>query len=86
MQDDLDAQLLRRFALAAEPLGQAAFTEQVMARLARSQGLGFSARGLYALLGTIASGLATGISVPLRVRHAWLMLSGAVAVSVWTLI
>ena len=86
MQDELDAQLLRRFALAARPATDAHFTAQVMAQLRARRAFEFSARGLYSLLGTIGTGLATGLAAPLRIRHAWLMLTGAATATLWALI
>ena len=86
MQDELDPRLLRRFALAERPGSDEQFTAQVMAQLRGRRGLEFGARGLYSLLGTIVTGLATGIAVPLRIRHAWLMLTGAAAATLWALI
>jgi hypothetical protein len=83
MQDELDPRLLRRFALADEAGPDEQFTARVSAQLQGRRGLEF---GLYSLLGTIASGLATGIAVPLRIRHAWLMLTGAAAATLWALI
>jgi len=47
MHNELDAQLLRRFASAAEPLADAQFTARLAARLEHARGFSFGVRGVY---------------------------------------
>jgi hypothetical protein len=84
--DELDPQLLRRFALAGRPAPDDDFSARVMAQVRARRRFELGPGGLYSLLGTITTGLATGIAVPLRIRHAWLMLTGAAAATLWALI
>jgi hypothetical protein len=83
MQDELDAQLLRRFALAVQPAPDENFTAQIAARLGAARRWRLSAGGLYAVVRTICAGLTVAVSA-LRLRHARLMVLGAAAVTVWT--
>lgn len=84
MPDELDAQLRRRFANAAEPLANDAFSAHLAARIGRERRPGLSRHALYSILGTMASGLGTGLLLPWRLRHARLMVVGAAAATVWT--
>jgi hypothetical protein len=84
MPDDLDPQLLRRFAGAARPLAAQDFTASLEQQLRARRGPGFGARELASTLGTILSGLGGAVLLPLRLRHARLMVVGAAAVSVCT--
>lgn len=81
MPDEFDAQLLRRFADAREPLADVQFVAQVTARLPPAARLRLSA--LWSVPGTILGGLATGISASLRLRHAGLMAVAAAVVTLW---
>jgi hypothetical protein len=80
MSDDLDARLLRSFATAEQPLAAEQFVAQVTARIAATRRLRLDVRSSYAVLGTIAGGLGTGIAALQRV---WLLAIGAAAVTVW---
>jgi hypothetical protein len=82
MPDELDPQLLRAFAAAQMPLAEQPFLSQVSAQVRPVGVLRLSAVGIYSLVGTLLNGLATGILVPLRLRHARLMTLGAAAVTV----
>jgi len=84
MHNELDAQLLRRFASAAEPLADAQFTARLDARLEHARGFSFGVRGVYSILGTIVSGFGTGVLLPWRLKHSRLMVVGAAAVTLWT--
>jgi hypothetical protein len=82
VQDELDAQLLRRFALADRPAADEAFTTAVAQRIGAARHWRLSARGVYGVFGTICGGLAVAASA-LRLRHARLMMMGAAAVTLW---
>jgi hypothetical protein len=84
MHNDLDAQLLRRFASAAEPLADAEFTAQLTARLEHARAFSFGLRGVYSILGTIVSGFGTGLLLSWRLKHARIMIVGAAAMTLWT--
>ena len=84
MHDDLDPQLLRRFASAARPLADQDFAASVERQLRGGARFGFSAGALSSLLGAVASGLGTALVLPWRLRHTRFMLAGAAAVSLWT--
>jgi hypothetical protein len=77
MPDDLDPTLLRSFAAAHQPLPDADFTAQLLARI------GGAPRGLLApgsvaaILGAVLSGLNTGVRAFLSVRHALIALAAA---------
>lgn len=83
MQDDLDALLLRRFAGAGQPLPDAEFTAQVLARIEQAR-WHFSAQTFYSILGTIVAGFGNGMSLPWRSRHVRLMALGAAAATLCT--
>jgi hypothetical protein len=84
MPDELDPQLLRRFAQAHQPLIDAQFTAQVMARLQHTQRLRLSLSAARDLTATIVAAVTTGIRAPLRLRHAGLLAIAAAAVTLWT--
>lgn len=84
MHPELDAQLRRRFATAEEPLADGGFSAQLADRIDGKRGPGFRPQALYSILGTMASGLGTGLLLPWRLKHARLMMLGAAVVSVWT--
>jgi hypothetical protein len=81
--DELDAQLLRRFAEARQPLADLPFVTQVAARLPTTFGPGVHLRALRGVPGTILGGLITGITAPLRLRYAGLTAVAAAAVALW---
>lgn len=83
MPDELDAQLLRRFAEARQPLADLPFVTQVTARLPAASGPGLHLRALRSVPGTILGGLITGITAPLRLRYAGLTAVAAAAVALW---
>ncbi len=83
MPDELDAQLLRHFAEARQPLGDLPFVTQVTARLPRGSGPGLHLRALRSVPGTILGGLVTGITAPLRLRYAGLTAAVAAALTLW---
>ena len=56
---------------------------QVSGQVRPVHGLRLGEGGIYSLMGTLLNGLATGILVPLRMRHARLMTLGAAAVTIW---
>ena len=78
MQDELDAKLMQRFATAQAPLPAEPFLGTLAARLQARRPL---AAALPSVLGTIASGLADGILVPLRLRLTRYVVLGAAAVT-----
>jgi hypothetical protein len=84
MHSDLDAQLLRRFATAAPPLADAAFTARVEQQLRARRRFELSAGTLYSTLATLVAGVGGALVLPWRLRHGRLMLVGAAAVSLWT--
>ena len=84
LPDDLDADLLRRFAESHTSLDDAQFTARVSGKLrgARRAGIGFdTARSIAAAM---LCGLVTGIAAPLRLRGAGLLALLAAAVTLWT--
>jgi hypothetical protein len=81
MPDEPDAQLLRRFAEAHQPLTDAQFVAQVSARLSAPPLLRMGA--LWSVPGIILGGLRSGIRAPLRLRHAGLAAAVAAAVALW---
>ncbi len=84
MSDEIDADLLRRFAQSRASLDDPQFTARVIGRLrgARSARLGFgTARSIAAAM---LSGLVTGIAAPLRLRRVGLLALAAAAVTLWT--
>jgi hypothetical protein len=83
MPDELDAQLLRRFADSHQPLVDAQFVAQVLARMPPASGVRLHPAALRSVPGTIVGALLTGIAAPLRLRHAGLMALAAAAVTVW---
>ena len=83
MPDELDAQLLRRFAETRQPLADLRFVTQVTARLPTAAGPGVHLRALRSVPGTILGGLITGITAPLRLRYAGLAAVAAAAVALW---
>jgi len=78
MQDELDAKLMQRFALAQTPLPAEPFLGMLTARLTARRRL---RAALPSVLGTIVSGLADGILVPLRLKLTRYMVLGAAAVT-----
>jgi hypothetical protein len=83
MPDELDARLLRHFAENYQPLVDARFVAQVTERMGVAQGARLSLGALRSVPASIVSGLRTGLSATLRLRHAGLMFAVAVAVTVW---
>jgi hypothetical protein len=83
MPDDLDPQLLRAFAQASSALPEEPFVGKVTARVQPAGSLRLGAAGLYSLLGTVLTTLASGILLPLRMRQTRLMTLGAAAVTLW---
>jgi hypothetical protein len=81
MPDEPDAQLLRRFAEARQPLADAQFVAQVSARLSAAPLLRMGA--LWSVPGIILGGLRSGICAPLRLRYAGLAAAVAAAVTLW---
>jgi hypothetical protein len=81
--DELDAQLLRCFAQARQPLADLPFVTQVAARLPTASGPGLRLRALRGVPGTILGGLITGITAPLRLRYAGVTAVAAAAVALW---
>ena len=81
MPDETDAQLLRRFAEAHQPLSDAQFVAQVTARLSAAPLVHM--RALWSVPGIILGGLRSGICAPLRLRHAGLAAAVAAAVTLW---
>jgi hypothetical protein len=84
MPDEPDTQLLRRFAEAHQPLSGTQFVAQVAARLSAAPVPGPRMSALWSVPRTIAGGLVTGISAPLRLKYAALMAGVAAAVTLWT--
>jgi hypothetical protein len=82
--DELDAQLLRRFADAHQPLTDVQFAAQVAARLPLRTGPGLHLGALRSVPATILGGLITGIAAPLRLRYAGLTAIAAAAVTLWS--
>jgi hypothetical protein len=68
MSDELDPQLLRLFAGAAESLSDADFHARVMARVRRPPGWRGIAQATASTLFSISSGVATGVAAPFRQR------------------
>jgi hypothetical protein len=68
MSDDLDPQLLRRFAEAHSPLHDDGFRARVMARIEQPQGWRGIAHAAGAALRAFGSGLAMGVATPFRNR------------------
>jgi hypothetical protein len=83
MPDDLDPQLLRAFAQADRALPEEPFVSRVTARVQPAGGLRLGAAGLYSLLATVLTTLASGVLLPLRMRQTRLMTLGAAAVTLW---
>jgi hypothetical protein len=83
MSDPLDAGLLRSFAASRRPLEDAQFVARVISELAGARG--WSER-VHGALRTLGMGLAAGISAPLRLRYAGLMVLVVAAVTVWSLL
>jgi hypothetical protein len=83
MPDEPDAQLLRSFAQANEPLADAQFVAQITARLAGGGVIGTPFEALGSVLQTIGRSLLTGVTAPLRLRHVGVMALAALAVTVW---
>jgi hypothetical protein len=81
MSDELDPQLQRLFAIASEPLADAQFQQRMMNHLHRARGWRGLPRSAWSAVLTVASGLATGLAAPLRVRigmrHLLALLLGA---------
>jgi hypothetical protein len=77
MQDELDRSLLRSFATAREPLPDAHFSREVLARLGPAPGGLLAPGSLAAILGAALSGLITGGRAVLSVRHALIALAAA---------
>jgi hypothetical protein len=77
MPNDLDPQLLRWFATTHEPLADAHFSEQLMARLCTGRRGLLAPGSAGAILGAILSGIRTGVRAPLRVRHASMAIAAA---------
>jgi hypothetical protein len=78
MQDELDAKLMQRFAIAQAPLPAEPFVATLTARLAARRRW---RAALPSVLGTIVAGLADGILVPLRLKLTRYMVLGAAAVT-----
>jgi hypothetical protein len=78
MQDELDATLMRRFATARAALPAEPFLASLTARLRARRSL---SSALPSVLGTIVSGLADGILVPLRLKLTRYALLGAAAMT-----
>lgn len=83
MPDEVDAQLLRRFAESYQPLVDAQFVAQVLAHVPPTHGIPLRLGALRSLPGTIFRGLLTGICAPLRLHHVGVMAIAAAAVSLW---
>jgi len=83
MPDEPDAQLLRSFAQADQPLADAQFVAQLTARLPGGAAASAPFEALGAALQTIGRSLLTGIAAPLRLRHVGVMALAALAVTVW---
>jgi hypothetical protein len=77
MPDDLDPTLLRSFAAAHEPLPDAHFSAQVLARINNAPGGLLAPGSVTAILGAVLSGLRTGVRAALSVRHALIALAAA---------
>jgi hypothetical protein len=84
MQDELDGQLRRQFALSHRPLADAQFVARVTGQLHARASLDSALRVLNGSVRAILSGLAVGITAPLRLRHAGLLALAAAAVAVCT--
>jgi hypothetical protein len=82
MHDELDAKLMQRFAAAEEPLPAGPFLGALGARLQHRHRT--FASGLYSVLGTLFSGLASGLLLPLRLRQTRFVVLGAAAVTLWS--
>jgi hypothetical protein len=76
MQDELDARLMQRFATARAPLPAEPFLGTLSARLQARRRFTVA---LPSVLGTIVSGLADGVLVPLRLKVTRYALLGAAA-------
>ena len=83
MPDELDGQLLRRFAEAQQPLADAQFVAQLTARLRGTGAAGAPFETLCSVLQTIGASLLTGMTAPLRLRHTGLMALAALVVTLW---
>lgn len=81
MRDELDGQLLRRFAASQRPLADAQFVAQVMRQLHTRSGLDTFARALHGAVRAILNGVAVGIASPLRLRYVGLLALAAAAVT-----
>jgi hypothetical protein len=68
MSDELDRELLRRFAVAHEPLPDTDFHARVMTELRRSRGWRGLPRFVAAALRAVGTGFAAGIGAPFRLR------------------
>ena len=78
MSDELDAQLLRRFAGAHAQLPAQPFLDGLHARLQAHRPFGIA---LPSVLGTIVTGIAKGVLVPLRLKMTRYVMLGAAAVT-----
>ena len=83
MSDELDPTLRRYFAQHQQPLQDAQFVAQVSARLASG---GLHSGALRSIVAAITFGLTTGISAPLRLRHAGLVALAGAALTIWALL
>jgi hypothetical protein len=84
MPDELDTRLLRWFEDSRQPLADAQFVARVTARLPGQRGARASFSSARSAIAAIRSGVVTGITAPLRLRHAGLMILTAAVVTLWS--
>ena len=84
MPDELDADVLRWFAVSHAALDDSRFTARVTGSLHDRRGARLAIGTARSIAAAILSGLATGIAAPLRLRHARLLVLAAAAVTLWT--
>jgi hypothetical protein len=73
MRDELDGELLHRFAASRRPLADEEFVAQVMRRL--------HSQALPGTMGSVLVGIGAGITAPLRLRYGGLLALAAGAVT-----
>lgn len=84
LPDDLDTELLRRFAENQAALDDEPFTERIIGELRGVAYARFGLRTLRSIAAAILSGFATGIAAPLRLRGAGVLALLAAVVTLWT--
>lgn len=85
MPDELNGQLLRLFADGQRPLADVQFVAEISERLGHSSAGGVLDT-LRAGFGTAFRGMLTGVTAPLRLRHAGLVALAGAALSLWAVL